>query len=117
MLRGWIITKEVRNLEDMKRAFRVYMELDISKTAIRTYLKSIGFVYRKSRYVPLLDDKHKAGRLAFCTRHQNHYWENVIFSDETTLISHLETVSRKEHGLRKITHPILSLLLQGLQLN
>ena len=57
----------------------------------------LGWVYRGSAYCQLIRDSNKEKRLEFALAHQNDSFDNVIWSDETTV--QLETHHR--HCYRK----------------
>jgi transposase len=54
----------------------------VTPRTIRNYRTRLGFRPVHARIQPLLNQNHADNRLAFCQRHINDDWHDVIFSDE-----------------------------------
>lgn len=88
MLKRWFVSGRVRNTRAAsKRLLVTHPQLgEISRWTISRALHRNRMVTRLKRRVPLLNNTHKAKRLAFAQRHVHwtvEQWKRVIFSDET----------------------------------
>jgi hypothetical protein len=57
----------------------------ISKQTISNVLHEMNYSFKKAITKPLLTEKQKSIRLEWGLNHQNYNWNNVIFSDETSI--------------------------------
>lgn len=55
----------------------------VSRHTIGRKLRGQGFLRLMPRIRPLLTDRHRAARLAWCRKYQDHNWSNTVFSDES----------------------------------
>ena len=55
----------------------------VSPSTISRELKRMGFKRRTARSRPLLTQRHKDARLAWCLENKNRDFDNVIFTDES----------------------------------
>ena len=65
------------------------------KISIRTVLRcrsSLGWTFRGSAYCQLIRDVNKQKRLAWALAHQNDTFDDVIWSEEISLLSSLSSV-------------------------
>ena len=65
---------------------------DVCTNTVRRELKRLGWEKRRGRVSPLLSDEQKQRRLNWCLAHQNFDWNNVVFSDESSLWLYPHTV-------------------------
>lgn len=86
---------EDRRLERMARrnpfrgskAIQVAAHLPCSAVTVRRRLREVGLPRRVARHKPLLNDRHREVRLAWCRERTNltvDDWASTIFSDERT---------------------------------
>lgn len=76
--------------------------LNVCITTIAKTLAADGIHRRKPKKKPLMNDRHKADRLAFCLSHRQTDWRDVIFTDET----YFETSNLRERRARGVLHRI-----------
>ena len=70
--------------EDIKSCIK-NNNIIISKRTIIYRLHENGFVYKKPINKPLLTENHKINRLKWAIKNKNTNWNNIIFSDETSI--------------------------------
>ena len=85
--------------------------VEISERIVRRRLKEAGVKYNRLIAKPLLTERHRENRLKWAQEHQATNWDQVIFSDETTV--RLNSVKGlvwnlpgKKKMVRTVKHPI-----------
>ena len=58
------------------------VETTISRWTIGRDLEKLGLVRKRPRRAPVLTQRHKDARLAWCLQHKDWDWNGVVFSDE-----------------------------------
>ena len=72
------------NASDIKN----HLGYDVSIRTIQRCLKTIGFKFSPTLKKPLISENHTVKRIAFARQHMNRRWDNVIFVDECTFMTH-----------------------------
>ena len=72
--------------------------MNISGKTVKRVLAENGINRRKPTEKPTLSPEQKAARLAFCLRHRNTDWRDVIFTDE----SYFETGALRRRRARGV---------------
>lgn len=87
--------------EPFKPATTIHQELNLTcaVTTTRKRLRDAGLKSRVPSRRELMTDAHKRRRLNWCHLHINYNWDDVIFSDESS-------VSSNEHGQLWVRRPI-----------
>lgn len=75
-----------KNLTSYDIKIKLYEEnIKISKNTIIRILTEINFKYKNPINKPLLTDKQKENRILWCNKYLNYNWDNVKFTDETSI--------------------------------
>ena len=87
--------------DPFKPATTIHQELNLTcaVTTTRKRLKDAGLKSGVPARKEFLTDDHKRRRLNWCQLHFNYNWDDVIFSDESS-------VSSNEHGQLWVRRPI-----------
>lgn len=72
----------------------------ISPSTINRNLIELGYTMKTPKIKPLLNERHKLQRLAFCNENLGRNWNNVVFSDEATF--QLSSNSKKVRSKRQV---------------
>ena len=80
------------------RVLKAQLRLRCSLPTIKRRLRSYHLRGRKAACKTFLTDSAKAKRLAFCRRHRNLDWKNVMFSDEVK-------IETSKHGMNWVRRP------------
>lgn len=93
-----------RNLTEMKNILREKTNIEISRETTRKELAVLGIKPYKAIKKPFVDKRNRERRFNIACKYlekEDSYWNNVIFSDETTFelfpSSKNKTVYRKKH--------------------
>ena len=57
----------------------------VSKSTVRRNLIDLGWKKKTGIHSPLMKQEHKDRRVEWCLAHENFNWENVIFTDESSI--------------------------------
>ena len=77
---------------------KTQLRLRCSLPTIKRRLRSYHLLGRKAACKTYLTDSAKANRLAFCRRHRNIEWKNVMFTDEVK-------IETSKHGMNWVRRP------------
>ena len=91
-MRTEIITKikgflaNEKNLSSIEIKIKLNEEnIKVSKNTIIRILNKINFKYKNPISKPLITDKQKENRKLWCNKYLNYNWDNVKFTDETSI--------------------------------
>jgi len=84
---GIIIKKNyfVTAAEIKAKLEETHPDLKVGEQTVRDELSRLDYAAVLPKRVPLLDQNAKKNRLEWARKHRRYNWDNVIFSDETTL--------------------------------
>ena len=94
----------------LKKIWKVKM-LKLAKTSIRRRLNEVGAKFSKPMSKPMLTEKHRINRLKWEHQNVDRNWDEVIFSDETTLFlnrvkGRVWNLPGRKKVVRTVSHPI-----------
>jgi transposase len=83
----------------------------VSERTVQRRLNEAGAKYNRPMSKPLLTERHRENRLQWAQEHENTNWDQVIFSDETTIRMNsvkgmVWNLPGKKKVVRTIKHPI-----------
>jgi transposase len=74
-----------QSLEEMTEKFNESLGLSVSSSTVRNYLHEMGYHGRVGKRKPLVSEKNRVERLAWCRERKNwsDEWNSIIWSDES----------------------------------
>jgi transposase len=83
----------------------------LSERTVRRRLNEAGAKYNRTMSKPLLTERHRENRLKWAQDHKNTNWDQIIFSDESTIRMNsvkgmVWNLPGKKKVVRTVKHPI-----------
>lgn len=85
-------TQQASSAKKIKETLNSLHSDEVSTSTVQRYLKKTGHVYKLPKSIPNLTPAHIQKRIEWGKLHSNFKWKNVIFSDETSIQLHQNTI-------------------------